>query len=103
MFALHLKVKTVLFSALFLYGCSWNEPVKVEDDFGHSVKAMIAGQLFDPAIAASPNALAPDTIDGETADSTIKSYRTAAEQARTQRSRNTSSPIPVVGTTTGNE
>lgn len=41
-------------------GCSWHEPTRVENDFGKSVRLMIAEQLYDPEAAVEPAPEGPD-------------------------------------------
>lgn len=84
-------------------GCSWHEPTRVEDDFGKSVRLMIAEQLYDPEAAVEPALDGPDGLDGNAAQSSIDGYFSASQQARTQRTKTVGSPIPVVGTATAGE
>lgn len=84
-----------------LIGCSWHEPSRVEADFGKSVRLMIAEQLYDPDAAVNPAVAGPQTLDGNAAQSSINGYVSASEQARIERTKTIGSPIPVVGTTSG--
>lgn len=85
-------------TGLMLGGCAWNETPRVDQDFGNSVRLMIAEQLYDPEAAREPELAAPDSLDGDAAVSAIKGYGTASSEARVERTRTTGSPIPVVGT-----
>lgn len=84
-------------------GCSWHEPTRVQDDFGKSVRLMIAEQLYDPEAAIEPELAGPDGLNGNAAQSAINGYISASQQARTQRTKTVGSPIPVVGTATAGE
>lgn len=98
--------KILYFLALgfpMLSSCAWNEPTRVEKDFGNSVRSMIAEQLYDPQTARQPQRTAPETLSGAAALSAIEGYNAAARGAREQRVRQTGSPLPVVGTVSGTE
>ena len=86
-----------------IVGCSWSEPTRVENDFGKSVRLMIAEQLYDPGAAMEPAPEGPEELNGSAALSSVNGYITASQQARTQRTSTDGSPIPVVGTTSGGE
>jgi type IV pilus biogenesis protein CpaD/CtpE len=57
-----------------LSACSM-DPVHVEQDFGNSVRQMIAGQISDPEAAVNPVPDAPDLLDGMSAEESLKGYR----------------------------
>jgi len=81
----------------FNLGCAaWNEPARVEKDFGNSVRAMIAEQIYAPEAAQYPSLEVP-SLDGTAASSGIAGSAAAAEEARNPRVRRTASPIPVTG------
>ena len=85
-------------AAMIISGCAWHEPTRVQDDFGNSVRTMIAEQLYDANVAREPLIGGPDTLAGSAAASSVGGYEVASKEARLQRSRTTGSPIPVVGT-----
>ena len=91
----------LLFTAMV--GCSWHEPTRVENDFGKSVRLMIAEQLYDPEAAVEPSLAGPEGLDGSAAIFSIDGYVTASQEARIERTKTAGSPIPVVGTTSGGE
>ncbi len=63
-------------SAAFLLGsCTWSDPVRVEEDFGNSVRNMIQAQTYDPDAARNPAVEPPRGIDGTKANRTLDAYR----------------------------
>lgn len=56
-------------------GCTSTDPVRVEEDFGNSVRHMIQAQIHDPQAAANPPVDPPMNLDGAKADNILKSYR----------------------------
>lgn len=81
---------------LLVTACSWTEPARVEEDFGRSVRNMVAEQIFDPATARTPSTGVPG-IDGTAASAAVAGYGKAAGEARVERVKQDGSPIPVVG------
>ncbi len=94
------KILFFIIATPVLSNCAWHEPARVEGDFGSSVRQMIAEQLYDPQIARDPSQAALEAL-GSSAQSSIDGVETASQQARVQRTSTTGSPIPVVGTTSG--
>ena len=61
-----------------LGGCSaWNAtPVRMQADYGNSVRNMVNNQIYTPSKAQSPAILAPDGMEGAKAESALeKAYR----------------------------
>lgn len=82
-------MKLTYLSALALFttlaSCSM-DPVYVEEDFGNSVRQMIAAQISDPEAATNPSPDAPDLLDGVSAEESVLGYRNDAKrEANTQR------------------
>ena len=77
-------------------GCAWQEPGRVESDFGNSVRQMIAAQIDDPRAASAPAVDGPNRLDGPTSQIGLESYRGATGGARVFRDqRSSSNPVPV--------
>lgn len=69
--------KKLAFAALVFAAtaaCS-TDPVRVEQDYGKSVRSMIDGQLADPQAARNPSPALPGALDGEKGDKAIEAYR----------------------------
>ena len=66
-------------SALALGGCII-DPTHVEEDFGSSVRQMIAGQIYDPEAASNPDENAPALVDGVAVTRAIEGYREDAKR-----------------------
>ncbi len=63
---------------LALVGCASTastDPVRVEDDFGHSVKQMIDAQTYNPKAAKKPASEPPEGLDGVQGEAILKTYR----------------------------
>jgi hypothetical protein len=63
---------------LLLEGCAgWNSaPARLQADYGASVRNMINNQIYDAAKTQSPDALAPDGMEGYKGDTILdKAYR----------------------------
>ncbi len=76
-----MKVTYLSAFALFttLTSCSM-DPVYVEEDFGNSVRQMIAAQISDPEAAANPSPDAPYLLDGVSAEESVLGYRKDAKR-----------------------
>lgn len=64
---------------LALQGCAaWNSaPARTRADYGLSVRNMVNNQIYNPARAQYPAAVAPDGIEGNKSDRILeKAYRT---------------------------
>lgn len=77
-------------------GCAWHEPERVEENFGASVRQMIAAQIADPRAASEPAEDGPNRLDGPTSQIGLEGYRGATGGARVFRDqRSSSNPVPV--------
>lgn len=71
-----LRAKLVLGALVVLMaGCTSTDPVRVEQDFGNSVRRMVEAQTYNPAAAAHPPAEPPQGYDGAKAKRVIETYR----------------------------
>ena len=93
----------IFFAGLLLGGCSFQDPSRVESDFGVSVRSMVSAQIYDPEAAAEPAVLGPATLGGVAATAAVDGYQNASRDARVERQRSTRSPLPIVGITSGSE
>ena len=75
-----MKIKTVLTIASvgFVAGCSM-DPSRVEEDFGKSVRQMVAAQIADPEAASNPDLDGPDLLDGVAGEYSVDAYRDRAK------------------------
>ena len=68
-------------SLITLGGCAeWGEwssnPVRLQDDYGNSVRNMVNMQIYNPDKAQQPEALLPDGMEGNKAGTALdKAYR----------------------------
>ena len=90
-------------AAFVMSGCAWHDTNRVDSDFGHSVRQMVAEQIVDLEAAHEPAVYGPSAFSGNVADSSVSGYEKAASEARVQREKNTRSPIPIVGIISGTE
>lgn len=60
---------------VLLTSCSFYAPLRVEEDFGNSVRQMVQEQIYDKQAASAPAVDGPNTLDGEYGDATINEYR----------------------------
>ena len=51
------------------------DPVRVEEDFGRSVRQMIQGQIYDPETARKPAKEPPMGLDGVQGEAVLKTHR----------------------------
>ena len=65
--------------ALGLSGCII-DPTHVEDDFGNSVRQMVAAQIYDPEAATMPDPEPPLLVDGVAASQSVIGYREDAKR-----------------------
>lgn len=61
-------------ATLLVSGCSFQNPTRVENDFGVSVRTMVAAQIYDPEAAAEPAILGPETLGGDAAQISVDRY-----------------------------
>jgi type IV pilus biogenesis protein CpaD/CtpE len=71
------SIKKLVFAALLCAAASAcsTDPVRVEEDYGKSVRHMIDAQLADPQAARNPSAELPGGLDGGKGDKAIEAYR----------------------------
>jgi type IV pilus biogenesis protein CpaD/CtpE len=69
------RISFLLGAALLMFGCAANDPVRVEQDFGNSVRHMVKSQIYNPEAAQNPPALPPTAFDGEKGENVLESYR----------------------------
>lgn len=62
---------------MLLSGCAStaNEPTRVQEDFGQSVRQMTNAQIYDPAAARKPLNEPPMGLDGVQGEAVLKTYR----------------------------
>lgn len=58
-----------------LAGCVSTEPVRVDADYGNSVKQMVQAQTFNPEAAAREESIPVEQMDGEMAMRSLKGLR----------------------------
>lgn len=71
-------VKWLLIAALgpvLLAGCTGADPVRVEQDFGKSVRNMVSAQIYDPEAARDPPSDPPLEMDGQKSENVLRTYR----------------------------
>ena len=61
--------------SIFVSGCSSTDPIRVEADYGNSVRNMIEAQIYDPDAAKYPPSEPPTTLDGSYAENVLEAYR----------------------------
>ena len=71
-----LTLTLMALAAAAVSGCASTGPTNVAQDYGNSVRQMIAGQTLDPATAANPDPEAVDSGDGERLNAVLETYRT---------------------------
>ena len=79
--------KKLTFAALILAAataCS-TDPVRVEQDYGNSVRHMIDAQMADPQAARNPSADLPGALDGDKGEKAIEAYRNPPPAAGASR------------------
>lgn len=72
-------------AAATVAGCS-DTPL-ADEDYGSSVKQMVQAQTFDPAAAANPPELAPQTADGARLAKALEVYREDVAKGNTEVKR----------------
>lgn len=66
-----------------LLSCQSYDPVRVEEDFGNSVRQMKKQQTYSDAVSVESDQASPNRLDGPSAVRTIERYKT---KTRTQQS-----------------
>lgn len=69
------RISFLLGAALLMFGCTANDPVRVEQDFGNSVRHMVDSQIYNPEAARNPPVSPPTDFDGEKGENVLESYR----------------------------
>jgi hypothetical protein len=65
----------VLVASLLLTACTRSDPVRVEQDFGNSVRNMIEAQTYNPEASRHPPVNPPEVLDGTKGNRVIETYR----------------------------
>jgi hypothetical protein len=65
----------VLSAALLLTACTWSDPVRVEQDFGKSVRNMVKAQTYNPEASRNPPVDPPKRLDGTKGNRALETYR----------------------------
>ncbi len=74
-FTAHIYAAAISAAVLLAAGCTSNDPVRVEQDFGKSVRQMIDAQIYDPTAAHNPPVDPPTQLDGNKAEAGLGAYR----------------------------
>jgi hypothetical protein len=64
-----------LSAALLLTACTWSDPVRVEQDFGKSVRNMVKAQTYNPEASRNPPVGPPKGLDGTRGNRALETYR----------------------------
>jgi hypothetical protein len=64
-----------LSAALLLTACTYSDPVRVEQDFGNSVRNMVKGQTYNPEASRHPPVGPPEGLDGTRGNRALETYR----------------------------
>jgi type IV pilus biogenesis protein CpaD/CtpE len=72
MISIHKLVCAAMFLAVT--ACS-TDPVRVEQDYGNSVRQMIEGQIANPEAARRPSTELPGGLDGARGEKVIEAHR----------------------------
>ncbi len=73
-----LTIKRTLWWAIVqvvLSACTSTDPVRVEEDFGNSVRNMIQAQTYNPDAARNPPSEPPTVLDGPKGSKVLDTYR----------------------------
>jgi ABC-type oligopeptide transport system substrate-binding subunit len=65
----------VLSAALLLTACTRSDPVRVEEDFGNSVRNMVKAQTYNPEASRHPPVDPPKRLDGTKGNRALETYR----------------------------
>lgn len=65
----------VLLAALLLTACTYSDPVRVEQDFGKSVRNMVKAQTYNPEASRHPPVDPPKRLDGTRGNRALETYR----------------------------
>jgi len=65
-----------LLALLLTTGCAiTQEPARVDEDFGNSVRNMVDAQIYNPAAAQNPPVNPPLALDGQKGQNALEAYR----------------------------
>lgn len=78
----HIVLATTL-AAAAIAGCASETP-HLDAQLGKSVEQMVQAQTYDPAAAANPPALAPETGDGQRLKNAVDVYRKEVQKGGEQ-------------------
>jgi hypothetical protein len=65
----------VLSAVLLLTACTNSDPVRVEQDFGKSVRNMVKAQTYNPEASQYPPVDPPKRLDGTRGNRALETYR----------------------------
>lgn len=77
-----LTLSTSIGFLVLVSACTSTDPVRVEQDFGNSVRHMVSSQLYDPAAALNPAVEPPTEFDGNKGEGVLESYRNDVAQPK---------------------
>jgi hypothetical protein len=74
---MHQTIATTMIISLaaLMLGCTANDPVRVEQDFGNSVRHMVDAQTYDPHAAERAGTEPPTELDGQKGQRVLGTYR----------------------------
>jgi hypothetical protein len=64
-----------LSAVLLATACTYSDPVRVEQDFGNSVRNMVKAQTYNPEASRHPPVDPPKTVDGTRGNRALETYR----------------------------
>lgn len=64
-----------LSAAVLITACTYSDPVRVEQDFGKSVRNMIKAQTYNPEASRHPPVGPPEGLDGNRGNRALETYR----------------------------
>lgn len=73
----HLLITAGALLLATIAGCAQNDPVRVESDFGNSVRHMVKMQIYNPKAAENPSTTPPLVLDGPVGQQILNNYRGA--------------------------
>lgn len=66
---------STLSAALLITACTYSDPVRVEKDFGNSVRNMVKAQTYNPEASRHPPVDPPEGLDGTRGNRALETYR----------------------------
>ncbi len=75
-----IRIFVILLVMGSLSSCSWSDPVRVEDDFGNSVRHMIEQQKQAQSEEETSSDYKPTELDGDSALNSLEQYRAAQKR-----------------------